>query len=81
VQLLLPPKLEPIRGDRDKLAVVVNNLLGNAIKYTQPDGNVMVGCQVTGDEVVITLKDNGVGIAQADHARVFEKFRRADDPE
>ena len=81
VQLLLPSKLEPIRGDRDKLAVVVNNLLGNAIKYTQPDGNVMVGCQVTGDEVVITLKDNGVGIAPADHARVFEKFQRADDPE
>lgn len=81
VQLLLPSKLEPIRGDRDKLAVVVNNLLGNAIKYTPPDGEVTVGCQVTGDEVALTFKDNGIGIAPADHARVFEKFQRADDPE
>ncbi len=81
VQLLLPSKLEPIRGDRDKLAVVINNLLGNAIKYTPPDGNVVVGCQIKSDEVLITFKDNGVGIAPADHTKVFEKFQRADDPE
>lgn len=81
LQLVLPAKLEPIRGDRDKLAVVVNNLLGNAIKYTPADGNVLVGCQQTGDTVVVTVKDNGHGIDPADHARVFEKFQRGSDPE
>jgi two-component system phosphate regulon sensor histidine kinase PhoR len=81
IQLLLPSKLEPIRADRDKLSVVVNNLLGNAIKYTPPDGNVVVGCQPSGDELVITVKDNGIGIDLADHGRVFEKFQRAEDPE
>ena len=81
LQLVLPAKLEPIRGDRDKLAVVVNNLLGNAIKYTPADGNVLVGCQQTGDTVVLTVKDNGYGIEPADHARVFEKFQRGHDPD
>jgi signal transduction histidine kinase len=81
VQLVLPAKLETIRGDRDKLAVVVNNLLGNAIKYTPPGGNVIVGCQASAEAVVITVKDNGMGISAADQLRVFEKFQRGTDPE
>ncbi len=81
VQLVLPAKVEPIRGDRDKLAVVVNNLLGNAIKYTPNDGNVIVGLQLSDDDVVITIKDNGIGIDPAEHARVFEKFQRGSNPE
>ncbi|MCO6436335.1 MAG: PAS domain-containing protein [Phycisphaerae bacterium] len=81
IQLVLPSKLEPIRGDRDKLAVVVNNLLGNAIKYTPSGGDVLLGCQVSSSEVIITVKDNGFGIDPEDHARVFEKFQRGRDPE
>jgi signal transduction histidine kinase len=81
IQLALPPKLEAIRADRDKLAVVINNLLGNAIKYTPPGGNVMVGCQLTGSEVVLTFKDNGIGIDPSEHGRVFEKFQRSEDPD
>ena len=80
IQLVLPAKLEAIRADRDKLAVVVNNLLGNAVKYTPAGGNVFVGCQITEQAVTITVKDNGIGIDPADHPRVFEKFQRADDP-
>ena len=80
LQLILPAKLEPIRADRDKLAVVLNNLLGNAIKYTLPDGNVVVGCQCSADETAITVKDNGVGIDPAEQGRVFEKFARSQDP-
>ena len=80
IQLVLPSKLEPINADRDKLAVVANNLLGNAIKYTPPEGNIILGCQLTGGEVVLTVKDNGIGIDPADHERVFEKFQRAFDP-
>lgn len=81
VQLVLPAKLEPVRGDRDKLAVVINNLLGNAIKYTPAEGNVVVGCRVKSGEMAISVKDNGIGIDPADHARIFEKFQRASDPD
>ena len=81
LQVVLPAKLEPIRADRDKLAIILNNLLGNAIKYTKPEGNVIVGCQITGNSVVITVKDNGIGIAPAEQSKVFEKFYRVGDPE
>ncbi len=81
IQIALPAKLDTLRADRDKLAVVVNNLLGNAIKYTMADGNVLVGCQMTTDAIVLTVKDNGMGIDPSDHARVFGKFQRGRDPE
>jgi signal transduction histidine kinase len=81
LRLVLPSKMEPVNGDRDKLAVVVNNLLGNAIKYTPPDGNVVVGTQFTAGEAIITVKDNGIGIDPAEQPRVFDKFYRAGKPE
>jgi len=81
IQLVLPAKLEAVRADRDKLAVVINNLLGNAIKYTPANGNVVVGCQVAADQVVLTFKDNGIGIDPSEHVRVFEKFQRGSNPE
>jgi signal transduction histidine kinase len=80
LQLVLPAKLETIRGDRDKLAVVFNNLLGNAIKYTPDGGNVVVGCQTSPESVTLTVKDNGLGIAPQDQTRVFDKFQRGADP-
>lgn len=79
--LALPPKMEPISADKDKLAVVVNNLLGNAIKYTPKGGTVQIGCQYTGDAVLLTFKDNGIGIDTEDQARVFEKFQRGSNDE
>ncbi len=81
LQVVVPAKMENINADRDKLAVVLNNLLGNAIKYTPADGVVIVACQQTEDCVMITVKDNGMGIDAKDHARIFEKFQRVDDPE
>lgn len=81
LQLVLPAKMEPIKGDRDKLAVVINNLLGNAIKYTPASGNVVVGCQFAPESVVITFKDNGIGIDASEHGKVFEKFQRGSNPE
>ncbi len=81
VQVVLPSKMEPVHADRDKLAVVVNNLLGNAIKYTPANGNVVVGCQYSPEMVVLTVKDNGIGIDPTEHGKVFEKFQRGSNPE
>ncbi len=80
LRLTLPSKLEPIRADKDKLNVVLNNLLGNALKYTPSGGNVVIGAQITGDKAMVTVKDNGIGISSKDQQRVFEKFARGDDP-
>lgn len=81
LQLVLPAKLGSMQGDKDKLNVVLNNLLGNAIKYTADNGAVQIGCQTSEDTLSITVKDNGLGIGPADQARVFEKFQRAEDPD
>ncbi|MEM9346534.1 MAG: ATP-binding protein [Planctomycetota bacterium] len=76
----LPPKLPAIQGDRDKLAIVVQNLLGNAIKYTPENGNVNVGVDLSATELNIEVRDSGIGISEEDQQHVFEKFYRANDP-
>ncbi|MFK7790788.1 MAG: ATP-binding protein, partial [Phycisphaeraceae bacterium] len=76
----LPPKLPAIQGDRDKLAIVVQNLLGNALKYTPEGGTVSVGVDLSATEMNIEVRDSGIGISEEDQARVFEKFYRANDP-
>ncbi|MCH7703213.1 MAG: PAS domain-containing protein [Planctomycetes bacterium] len=81
LQLALPVKLPPFRGDRDKLTVVINNLVGNALKYTGQGGEVCVGCQSNDDQLLLTVKDNGIGIDPSDQERIFEKFQRGSDPE
>ena len=80
LQALLPAKVEPLRADRDKLAIVLNNLLGNALKYTPRGGEVRVGCQNTDEHLLITVKDNGIGIDKLEQDHVFEKFHRSKDP-
>ncbi len=81
LQLKLPSKLPTVQGDRDKLAVVMNNLLGNALKYTPAKGSVFVKCQCQGEEMLISVKDTGIGIAPEDHEVVFRKFQRGSNPE
>lgn len=76
----LPPKLPAIQGDRDKLLVVVQNLLGNAIKYTPEGGSVNVGVDLSATELSIEFRDTGIGISEEDQRSVFEKFYRANDP-
>lgn len=75
----LPPKLPVIRADRDKISVVLHNLLGNAIKYTPAGGEVSVHVEADDRELRVDVKDNGIGIAEAERERIFEKFYRAQD--
>jgi len=60
--------------DREKFAMVLTNLLSNAIKFT-PDGGRIQVTAVEGDDMVeVSVQDDGIGIAPADQARVFERF-------
>ncbi len=81
LQLTLPPKAEKIQGDRDKLTVVVNNLLGNALKYTPENGQVVMSCKSENNGLTVSVRDSGIGIDPRDHGRIFEKFQRAEDPD
>jgi signal transduction histidine kinase/CHASE3 domain sensor protein len=63
-------------GDRARIAQVVANLLSNAIKYSPAGGDVRVEAQPAGDEVLVSVTDQGVGIPAAEQPHVFEKFFR-----
>jgi len=72
-----------VRLDRSAFEAVLDNLIGNAIKYARPGGvRITLGLSATGreDRVAIEVVDDGVGIAPADLERVFDRFGRADSP-
>ncbi|NUQ77968.1 MAG: response regulator [Polyangiaceae bacterium] len=70
-----PALSEPVYVDRELWEKIVLNLLSNAFKHTF-EGGVSVSLRERGDEVKLTVRDTGVGIAEAERARVFERFHR-----
>lgn len=69
-----------IRTDRKLMERLVRNLVDNAVKYTQ-SGRVTISVEAGADDVTLTIADTGVGIATAEHERVFEEFYQIDNPE
>ena len=78
VQTEIGPDIPVVMGDHDRLVQVLSNLLGNAIKFTPEGGNVRIGVCKTGDQVVVSVSDTGIGISSTDLPHVFERFWRAD---
>ncbi len=69
----------PLHGDAFRLRQVVDNVLGNAIKYAQRGGRVVVHGQREGDgEVRLLVSDNGIGISQEDLPRIFDREFRTE---
>jgi signal transduction histidine kinase len=70
----------PILSDRLSLEQIIGNLLDNAVKYRAPDRPIEIDVcarKMNGRQIVIDVKDNGLGIAEQDHQRVFDLFRRS----
>ncbi len=71
--------IPPVLGDRDRIAQVIINLLGNAIKYT-PDGGQITICAATEESHVhISIIDNGIGIKEEDVSKLFKRFSTVGD--
>jgi PAS domain S-box-containing protein len=79
VESHMPPRLQPLRSDRQKIKQILLNLLSNALKFT-PSGSVTMSAayDARGNQMLMTVRDTGVGIAEEDQARVFEDFRQLD---
>jgi two-component system phosphate regulon sensor histidine kinase PhoR len=69
-----------VNADREALADALTNLLQNAHKYTGAPRRIAVAARAQGPTVLISVSDNGPGIAALDQKRIFEKFYRAKDP-
>lgn len=67
-----------VRGDETRLMQVLTNMLSNAVKFSNEGGKVRTGYQKLGERVRIYVQDRGVGIPDAAHEKVFEKFSQVD---
>ncbi len=80
VQLSLqaPPELPMVSVDRDAIGVALANLLDNALKYSGDSKRIALRAHAAPGRVVIEITDNGIGIAPAEHRKIFARFYQAD---
>jgi two-component system sensor histidine kinase QseC len=76
IELNLDENAAPIDGDPDLIVVALRNLLDNAVRYASPGGNICVGLQQTGGELVLSVSDNGPGVDAEELPRLVERFYR-----
>ena len=69
-----------VRGDSARLRQVVSNLVENAAKYTEPGGSITVRLEERGSQAMLTVGDNGIGIAAENLKRIFEPFSQSHQP-
>ncbi|MDR0347089.1 MAG: HAMP domain-containing histidine kinase [Coriobacteriales bacterium] len=76
IECLVSPSVM-VRGDADRLRQAISNLLSNAIRYTPPEGNIVVRVSSQQGLAQVFVSDNGIGIAPEDIPHVFSRFWRA----
>lgn len=67
-----------IRGDYEAFITIMNNVISNAVRYTDSGGEVNVSVRASEPWVMVKVSDTGIGIAAEDHERIFERFYRVD---
>jgi two-component system phosphate regulon sensor histidine kinase PhoR len=73
--------LGPVNLDRRAMGEAVANLLANAVKYSPPSRcRLAITGRKNGDEVIVEVRDAGIGIPASEHERIFERFYRVDEP-
>ena len=70
----LPASIPMITGDSKRLEQVLTNLLGNAIKFTPAGGQVCLAATATDSEILVEIRDNGIGIPPPDLERIFSRY-------
>ena len=78
VAVQLPAQPLRLFADRVRLQQILENVILNAVKYTEPGGHIDISAAADGDEVVIRVKDNGIGIPTDKLAQVFDLFVQVD---
>jgi signal transduction histidine kinase len=77
--LELPAEPVLLSCDRARLVQVIANLLNNAAKYTDPGGNIWLSVQQDGTELLLCVRDDGIGLTEDLRERMFEPFVQAKD--
>jgi len=71
------PNLPPLLGDEERLLEVLDNLIGNAVKFTGAGGSITVGASARDNDVVVWVKDTGAGIDPEQLPHIFDRFWQA----
>ena len=75
---MVPTDLPVIEGDSDKVAQILDNLIGNAVKYSPDGGKIVVSVQDESDTVRIDVTDEGLGIPPQHQEKIFDRFQMID---
>ena len=81
LEVKLPPDLSPVKIDEQRIRQVIENLLGNALKFTSEGGRVIISAAPKRNGkayVEVAVSDTGCGIAKGDLKKIFDKFKRTD---
>jgi signal transduction histidine kinase len=78
LETFVDPELGTVIGDRDRLEKVLLNLIFNALKFTPAGGRVEVRAEKNADELILTVSDTGMGIAEKNLPFIFDRFWQAD---
>jgi signal transduction histidine kinase len=78
-QVDFPPDFPTVFGDERRLTQVLNNLVGNAIKYSPDGGLIRISGAVYPEHVTVSVCDEGIGIPSREAHRIFQKFSRLDN--
>jgi two-component system sensor histidine kinase VicK len=81
LQLDLPEELSSVTVDKDLFRIALNNLLVNAVKYSDAGDTVSLTAEETTESIQIRVRDTGIGISAGEQSKVFEKFYRSTDKE
>lgn len=81
LQFQKPDKPHIVQGDKEKIEIILFNLVSNALKYTPAGGEVILSITETNEHLDILVKDTGYGIAENVGNRLFESFYQADNTE
>ncbi len=74
----LPANLQHVLADEDRITQVLTNLVANALQYTPEDGSVTISAVQKDDEVIVSVKDTGIGIPPEHMENLFTRFYRVD---
>ena len=74
IRLIIHPSCGYVSSDPQLLQRILMNLVSNAIRYTRQDGRILIACRKRGAYLRIEVRDNGVGIPEADQANIFREF-------
>ncbi len=68
-----------LRADAEKLRQILANLLTNAVKFTEPGGKIDISCEENGEDLLIRVRDTGIGISEEHAEEIFQPFVQIDD--